>query len=194
VIFVTEDDSQDGVDHIDGHREPVYVISPYAVAPQSKGVGKVISTTYTVVNMERTIENILGTQPMSQFDRVATPMFEAFQNKPDNAPFDAVPANTPLNIGPGNVPIPGTGPANYTMNTDKMGNTYRMGRFEKAWNVASNRIMRPNMTKADIVDENFLNHMIWYSATGWHRPYPGDKSMLLPASFRNVVKAKGDDD
>ncbi len=186
-IFVTEDDAQDGVDHVDGHREPVYVISPYAVAPQSAGVGKVINTTYTVVNMERTIENILGVQPMSQFDRVASPMFDAFQDTPDYTPFNHVPANTPLNVGPGNTPIAGTGPANYTMNT------YTMSPLEKAWNVASNRIMRPNMTKADIVDEKFLNHMIWYSATSWHRAYPGEKSMLWPSAFHNVVKAHDDD-
>ncbi len=186
-IFVTEDDSQDGVDHIDGHREPAYIISPYAAAPQAPGVGKVINTTYTVVNMERTIENILGVQPLTQFDRVASPMFDAFQNTPDNTPFTHVPANTPLNIGPGSVPIPGTGPANYTLNT------HRMSPFEKSWMLASDRVMRPNMTKADIVNENFLNHVIWYSATGWHRPYPGEKSMLSPASFHNVVKADSDD-
>ncbi len=186
-IFVTEDDAQDGVDHIDGHREPVYVISPYAAAPQAPGIGRVINTTYTVVNMERTIENILGVQPLTQFDRVATPMFDAFQDTPDDTPFNAVPANTPLNIGPGGVPIPGTGPANYTMNT------YRMSPLERAWNLASNRVMRPNMTKADIVDERFLNHMIWYSATRWHRPYPGERSMLWPSAFHNVVKAHDDD-
>ena len=163
------------------------MISPYAVAPQAPGVGRVINTTYTVVNMERTIENILGTQPMSQFDRVATPMFNAFQDTPDTTPYNMVPANTPLNIGPGGVPIPGTGPANYTLNT------HGMSPLEKAWNLASNRIMRPNMTKADIIDETFLNHMIWYSATRWHRPYPGERSMLWPSAFRNVVKAHDDD-
>ena len=186
-IFVTEDDSQDGVDHVDGHREPVYVISPYAVSPQAPGVGKVIHRTYTVVNMERTIENILGVQPLTQFDRVAAPMFDAFQNTPDLTPFTHVPANTPLNIGPGNVPIAGTGGPNYAMNT------HRMSPLEKAWELASNRVMRPNMTKADIVDENFLNHLIWYSTTKWRRPYPGEKSMLSPAAFRDVVKAKDDD-
>ena len=187
-IFVTEDDSQDGVDHVDGHREPAYVISPYAVAPQSANVGKVIDTTYTVVNMERTIENILGLKPMTQFDRIATPMFNAFQNTPNDAPFTHVPANTPLNIGPGGTPIPGTGPANYTMLNKKL------PPFEQAWVLASDRVMRPNMTHADIVDENFLNHVIWYSATGWHRPYPGDKTLRWPASFHNVVKAKDSDD
>ncbi len=50
-IFVTEDDAQDGVDHVDGHRQPAYVISRYAVPPQSSGVGQLINTTYTVVTM-----------------------------------------------------------------------------------------------------------------------------------------------
>ena len=188
-IFVTEDDSQDGVDHVDGHREPAYVISPYAAPPQTSGVGKVINTTYTVVNMERTIENILGLKPMTQFDRLATPMFDAFTNTPDDAPVEVVPANTALNIGPGNVVIAGTGPANFAMNTRHV-----MGRFERAWELASDRIMRPNMTHADIVDEHFLNHAIWYSATGWTRAYPGEKAMLMPSAFRNVVKAHDTDD
>ncbi len=186
-IFVTEDDAQDGVDHVDGHREPGYVISPYSVSPQSDGVGRVINTTYTVVNMERTIENILGLPPMSQFDRVASPMFDAFQNTPNDEPFTYVPANTPLNIGPGGTPIAGTGGPNYALNT------HTTTPFEKAWEVASDRVMRPNMAKADIVDENFLNHVIWYSATNWKRAYPGEKAMLLPAAFHNVVKPTNSD-
>ncbi len=187
-IFVTEDDSQDGVDHVDGHREPAYVISPYAVQPQTSGVGRVINTTYTVVNMERTIENILGLTPMTQFDTIAAPMFDCFTNTADTTPYNVVPANTALNIGPGGTPIAGTGVANYAAAAP-----HRMGRLERSWELASDRIMRPNMTHADIVDERFLNHLIWYSATGWTRPYPGEKTMLAPAAFHNVVKAHDDD-
>ncbi len=39
-IFVEEDDSQNGVDHVDGHRQPIYIISPYAAAPQARGAGQ----------------------------------------------------------------------------------------------------------------------------------------------------------
>jgi hypothetical protein len=53
-IFIEEDDAQDGVDHVDGHRQPVQVISPYAV--QSNGVGD--HTTYTAASINRTIEQI----------------------------------------------------------------------------------------------------------------------------------------
>jgi hypothetical protein len=99
-IFVEEDDSQGGVDHVDGHRQPVYVISPYTVAPQAPGQGKAIHTTYTAENINRTIENILGMQPLTQFDLVASPMFDAFQNTPDLTPYDHLTSVIPLNQGP----------------------------------------------------------------------------------------------
>ncbi|WP_269854504.1 bifunctional YncE family protein/alkaline phosphatase family protein [Streptomyces sp. RPT161] len=58
-IFVLEDDSQNGVDHVDGHRAPLWVISPYAKRHT------VVSTYYSQVNVVRTIEQILGAQPMN---------------------------------------------------------------------------------------------------------------------------------
>ncbi len=175
-IFVEEDDSQDGVDHVDGHRQPVYLISPFSVAPQSPGVGRVIHTTYTQENINRTIENILGLAPLTQFDLTVSPMFDCFQNTPDTTPFTHVPATTPLNIGPGGTPIPGTGPATYSMNL-------RMTPIQRAWNQASNFMTKGKQGKADSVDENFLNHVIWYSATDWKRPYPGEHRIQWPAAL-----------
>ena len=64
-IFIEEDDSQDGVDHVDGHRSPGYIVSPYVVQN-----GPTDHTYYTQVNMTRTIEQILGLPPMNQFDLV----------------------------------------------------------------------------------------------------------------------------
>ncbi|HWE53335.1 MAG TPA: bifunctional YncE family protein/alkaline phosphatase family protein, partial [Bryobacteraceae bacterium] len=98
-IFVEEDDSQSGVDHVDGHRQPVYVISPYTAAPQKPGQGKAIHTTYTAENINRTIENILGMQPLTQFDLVASPMFDAFQNTPDLTPYNHLAPVIPLDQG-----------------------------------------------------------------------------------------------
>jgi len=176
-IFVEEDDSQDGVDHVDGHRQPVYVISPYAIAPQSSGVGRVIHTTYTQENINRTIENILGLAPLTQFDLTVSPMFDCFQNTPDLTPVLHVPATTPLNIGPGGTPIAGTGGPNYAM---------RMTPLQKAWNVASNTMTKDKEGRADSVDEAFLNHVIWYSATDWKRAYPGEARIQWPTA---LVKA-----
>ncbi len=83
-IFVVEDDAQDGPDHVDAHRMPVQVISPYTQT------GKVDSTLYSTVSVLRTIEQIVGIGPMTQFDAQATPMFNAFTSKPDLTPYNAV--------------------------------------------------------------------------------------------------------
>ncbi len=89
-LFVVEDDAQNGPDHVDAHRTTAYVISPYTRR------GAVDSTLYSTTSMLRTIELILGLQPMSQFDAAATPMFNCFQDRPDLSAFQALPANVDL--------------------------------------------------------------------------------------------------
>jgi YVTN family beta-propeller protein len=177
-IFVEEDDSQNGVDHVDGHRQPVYVISPYAVAPQTGGQGKAIHTTYTAENINRTIENILGMQPLTQFDLVASPLFDAFQNTPDLRPFDHLPAVIALDEGPD---LP-----------HKDGIAYSP--LQKAWLKATAEVMKHKYDKADAVDPNFLNHVVWYSATGWSRPYPGEPKIEMPRAFVKGARKYHDDD
>jgi YVTN family beta-propeller protein len=82
-IFVLEDDAQNGADHVDSHRSPAYVISPYA----KRGV--VDSTMYNTTSMLRTIELILGLRPMTVFDAGARPMTGAFQPNADLKPYAA---------------------------------------------------------------------------------------------------------
>jgi DNA-binding beta-propeller fold protein YncE len=89
-IFVVEDDAQNGPDHVDAHRTIAFVISPYAKR------GAVDSNMYSTSSMLRTIELILGLQPMSQFDAAARPMFNSFQPNPDLTPYAALPANVDL--------------------------------------------------------------------------------------------------
>ncbi|HET9847984.1 MAG TPA: bifunctional YncE family protein/alkaline phosphatase family protein [Candidatus Dormibacteraeota bacterium] len=83
-IFVTEDDAQDGPDHVDGHRSESLVISPYTQT------GKVDSTFYSTVSMLRTIELIVGVHPMTQYDAAATPMLKAFSDDTNLTPYEAV--------------------------------------------------------------------------------------------------------
>ena len=83
-IFVTEDDAQDGPDHVDGHRSESLVISPYTQT------GKVDSTFYSTVSMLRTMELIIGIHPMTQYDAAATPMLNAFSNNANLTPYTAV--------------------------------------------------------------------------------------------------------
>jgi hypothetical protein len=89
-IFIVEDDAAYGVDHIDGHRSPVFVISPYAKRAY------VDHTYYTQIDIIRTIEQILGLPPMNQRDLAATPLATAFGEVADLTPYSAVPNRIPL--------------------------------------------------------------------------------------------------
>jgi hypothetical protein len=80
-VFVIEDDAQNGPDHVDAHRSPAFLASPYA----KRGV--VDSTLYTTTGMLRTIELILGLEPLSQYDAAATPWYGSFREVPDLKPF-----------------------------------------------------------------------------------------------------------
>jgi len=80
-IFVLEDDAQNGPDHVDAHRSPAFVISPYVRR------GSVDSTLYTTSGMLRTMELILGLPPMSQYDAAASAMYGAFQAAPVLTPY-----------------------------------------------------------------------------------------------------------
>jgi YVTN family beta-propeller protein len=89
-IFVTEDDAQNGQDHVDAHRTESLVISPYT---QKGGVD---STAYDTTSMLRTMELILGMKPMTQFDASATPMLGSFTEHPRFAPYEAAQPTYPV--------------------------------------------------------------------------------------------------
>jgi YVTN family beta-propeller protein len=91
-IFVLEDDAQDGPDHVDAHRSPAYVISPFVRR------GSVDHTLYSTTSILRTMELILGVGPMSQFDAASTPLYRSFTTKPDSSAFSAVPASVDINL------------------------------------------------------------------------------------------------
>ena len=83
-IFIVEDDAQDGADHVNAHRAPALVVSPHARR------GAIDSTFYSSTSVLRTIELILGLQPMTQFDAAATPLFRSFLAEADNRPYESV--------------------------------------------------------------------------------------------------------
>lgn len=100
-IFVMEDDSQDGLDHRDGHRNLLYVISPYAkhVGIDDKP-GYFSHYHYSQASVLRTIELICGLPPLSTYDQHADPLYDLFQDKDqpgeltaqDLAPYTLQPA------------------------------------------------------------------------------------------------------
>ncbi len=89
-IFILEDDAQNGSDHVDAHRSPVYVISPYTKRKTP------VHNMYATAGVLRTMELILGLPPMSQYDAAATPLWECFTPTPDLRPYTAREANVSL--------------------------------------------------------------------------------------------------
>jgi DNA-binding beta-propeller fold protein YncE len=135
-IFVVEDDAQNGSDHVDAHRSLGYVISPYT----RRRV--VDSTMYSTCSMLRTIELILGLQPMSQFDAAARPMFSCFQARPDLRPYTHEPVKTDL----------------------------KKVNLKTAW--GSNLSSKMNFAQEDAADDLLLNEVIWRSVRGADSPMP----------------------
>jgi YVTN family beta-propeller protein len=90
VVFILEDDAQNGPDHVDAHRSPAYVIGPHVKR------NYVDHTMYTTSGMLRTMELILGLPPMSQYDAAATPMWRSFTSQADYNTFTYLPSNVNL--------------------------------------------------------------------------------------------------
>lgn len=81
VVFILEDDAQNGPDHVDAHRSPAYVVGPYVKRNTA------VHTMYSTSGFLRTMELILGLPPMSQYDAAAVPLFECFTSTPDFKPY-----------------------------------------------------------------------------------------------------------
>jgi YVTN family beta-propeller protein len=179
-IFIEEDDSQNGVDHIDGHRSPGYIVSPYAMQQ-----GRADNTYYTQVNMTRTIEQILGLPPMNQFDLVASPMRTDFVTgtpPPANfAPWTHVPSQIPLNQG-------------VTASAANITDSTAVKVLRAAWLQKKTQIFAGKLTKPDSEDPDTVNHLNWYEATGFKRPYPGESKVRPPSDFNNPAPPPDQDD
>ncbi|GAC1303991.1 MAG: alkaline phosphatase family protein [Steroidobacteraceae bacterium] len=173
-IFMEEDDAQNGVDHVDGHRSPGYVISPYAVQHEPTD-----HTYYTQVNMTRTIEQILGLPPMNQFDLVASPMLTAFvKGKPPEVnfePFTHLPNRVPLDQG-----------VKKTMAANE-GESRAVQGLKVAWLKKKSQIFAGKLTKPDSEDPDTVNHLNWYQSTGFTRPYPGESKVRPPSEFNKAA-------
>ena len=190
-IFIEEDDAQTGVDHVDGHRSPGYIVSPYV-----RQDGFVDSHYYSQVNLTRTIEQILGLTPMNQNDLVASPMKTVFVDDPPAGnflPWKHVPNGIALTTGVNQTPtqpipsaiaaaqkIPAMSPAVKAL---------RAGWMKKKTEIFAGKYQKP-----DSEDPSTVNHLDWYEATGYTRPYPGEKTVRPASAFNNAAPTKADDD
>ena len=143
-IFVIEDDAQSGPDHVDGHRTPYLVISPYNRRHQ------VDHTFYTTVSMLKSIEMMLGLSPMNRFDTLAYPITTCFQDTPNLEPYNARPNRIRLDLpNPGRV-------------------AKGMSKSDKYWTSVSQKL---DWSHPDGPDSYWLNRVIWYSLHK-DQPYP----------------------
>ncbi|MCZ8511684.1 bifunctional YncE family protein/alkaline phosphatase family protein [Paenibacillus filicis] len=170
LIVITEDDAQNGLDHVDGHRAPALLISPWI----KRGITD--SHYWTVINMVRSIEQILGLPPMNQNDASATPMSELFTNEPDFTPYDFEPNRIPLDaLNPGSDTPAGTTPVTPV--------TAEKEDIQKKWMEWSDKnkdSFAGENASPDKVNANMLNHVIWYATSGFDKPYPGEQKVLTP--------------
>ncbi|MFE4520093.1 alkaline phosphatase family protein, partial [Kitasatospora sp. NPDC056783] len=179
-IFVVEDDSQAGLDHVDGHRAPIQIISPWARH------GAVDSRYYSQITMIRTIEQILGIRPMNQKDSAASPMTGAFTDRPDYTPFTAVPNRTSLTDGLKTPPSCGLDvPAAQDPRAAAVPATTAPPAAERAvaaqWDTwkSRQRLTGPNAAP-DRANPAQMEHLVWYQAHNWATPYPGEGAILAP--------------
>ena len=87
VVFVLEDDAQDGPDHVDAHRSTAYIAGGYIKRHA------IDHTMYSTTSVLHTIELLLGIPPMSQYDAAAEPMWRCFSKQPDPTPFEVKPCS-----------------------------------------------------------------------------------------------------
>ncbi len=183
-IFVDEDDTQNGVDHVDGHRAPTLVISPYS----RPGVD---DRYYTQLNMVKTAEQILGIKAMNQEDYAAEPMYAAFTDRPNFAPFNVHANIVPLTLGAPGFPATFTPSPTATAGLTAQGSTTKptseggypadMKHVYESWMTWMKvQDAKGKFSRADAVNPEQMNRFDWYSAHDWKVAYPGDPKIYLP--------------
>jgi len=147
-IFIVEDDAQDGPDHVDAHRSPAIVVSAY------NRPGALVHEFHNTVSLIRTMEILLGMQPMNQLDATAAPI-DIFQDMPDLRPYKAL--------------LP-------ELAMDNLMNAPARTAAAAYWMKESHQ---QNLAHADMADPFVLNQIIWFSVRGEGEPMP--KIARLPA-------------
>ncbi|HYK59601.1 MAG TPA: alkaline phosphatase family protein [Bryobacteraceae bacterium] len=162
-IFILEDDSQSGGDHIDSHRSFVYVISPYS----KRGV--TISTNYNTVNVLRTIEDLLGIDHLNQSDANAAPMSDVFTHEANLTPYTAlIPGGLcSAPVDPNLVPACQSASAKITPRLPELHNA-------DWW---AEKLEDFDFHDADHNDAEAYNRVLWEGIMG-NVPYPTERSGL----------------
>jgi YVTN family beta-propeller protein len=149
-IFVVEDDAQNGVDHVDGHRTVALAISPYIRR------GSVDSTFYSHQSIVKTIELMLGLPALSLFDLIANDMRNSFHLEPDLSAYQvARPEQSLFEVNPA------------------------LSGLRGAARKAAIASMKMRWDVPDAAPVEKLNRIVWGAVRGWETPYPGSRQAVF---------------
>ena len=177
LIFVVEDDAQDGGDHVDSHRSIAFVAGAYVKQ------GALVSTSYNTIDFIRTMEEVLGLPPMNLNDALGRPMTDIFNTTPSAWSFTAIPSpllyRTQLPITP-RKPVDRSVP--------------RAAHNARYWDRVTKGM---DFDDADLVDPHDFNRILWKGLMG-NKPYPATPTGLdlrenreeLLARYRRSMKKK----
>jgi YVTN family beta-propeller protein len=143
LILVVEDDAQDGLDHVDGHRTVALAIGPHIRR------AAVDSTFYNHTSMVRTIQTIFGIPPRTRFLQSARAMTSVFTTEADLSPYQCITPATPL---------------------DEMNPPLKALKGRQLW--AARQSLAMNWDQPDDVPSDILNRILWWDAKGYDKPYP----------------------
>jgi DNA-binding beta-propeller fold protein YncE len=158
VIFIIEDDAQNGPDHMDAHRTVGLVAGAYVRQ------GAVVSTRYTTVNMLRTIEELLGMKPMGLNDAAAAPMADAFSGEYAEWSYAA---RVPAVLRTTKLPLP---PASSAPPPSDFDARYSHPRYDAVW--WEKHMRGQNFSVEDDLDTPRFNRALWLGLVGPGVPFP----------------------
>jgi hypothetical protein len=183
LVFVLEDDAQDGPDHVDAHRSIGFIAGPYVRR------GAVVSSHYSTVNMLRTIEDLLGIDHLSVYDAWQPPMSDAFDLSQPQWSFTAqvpgilAPCAAGQSGGCSQLPI--------DLNTARLGPPAPTALHDAPW--WAERTAGMDFSAEDRLDADQYNRLLWQGIKG-EQPYPevrsgvdlrrGRKQLLAQAGTR----------
>jgi hypothetical protein len=143
LILVVEDDAQDGLDHVDGHRTVALAIGPHVRR------AAVDSNHYNHTSMVRTIQEIFGIPARTKFLKNARAMSSVFTAEADTSAYQCLQPKVAL---------------------DEMNPPLKALDGRKLW--AAKQSLAMNWNDPDDVPEDVLNRILWWDAKGYDRPYP----------------------
>jgi hypothetical protein len=163
LIFVVEDDAQNGPDHVDAHRTIAFVAGPYVKR------GAVISDPYNTVNMLRTIEDVLGIEPLGLYDAALEPMANVFQPEPADWTFTAA---VPEVLRSTQLPLPRAANAKSpaALNLGHPGDRYAAPRHDAAY--WDDKMKGLDFSTEDRLDTDRFNRALWEGLKGKGIAYP----------------------